>query len=276
MSSIKSKAFLFFEKYLRLHITPVHYYSPIPNSADLNSGTFKRIYRDNGVDWNIKQQLYYLQSVFAKYMNEFEPSQNTGLSLVDSFILYAMIREKKPKVMIEVGSGETTKISLLALARNREEGHSCKFYAVEPYPSEELKRIKATDFQLIDNKLEHIDLNFLITADLFFIDSSHVSKIGSDVNYEVLEIVPNLKRGAIVHWHDIMMPGEYYEEWVRGHLFWNESYLLHAFMLFNNSFQIVWASRYMQLNNSALMKDIFPYFRPDREGCTSFWIEKTK
>ncbi|MGA3207390.1 MAG: class I SAM-dependent methyltransferase [Syntrophales bacterium] len=274
---IKSKLFLLLERYSRIHITPVHYYSPIPNVSALNSETFKKIYGDTGIDWNLEGQLNRLQSVFPNYKNEYEPLQNTGLTLIDSFILYAMIREKKPRVMVEVGSGETTKISLLALARNREEGNNCQFYAIEPYPGEKLRGIDEIDFQLIDKKLEDIDVGFLSTADLFFIDSSHVSKVGSDVNYEILEIVPNLKKGSIIHWHDIMFPGEYFEDWVReGRMFWNESYLVNAFMLFNNTFQIIWASRYMQLNHSELMTDTFPYFKPDRHRCTSFWIEKIK
>lgn len=274
---IKSRLFLLFERHFRIHVTPVHYYSPIPNVSDLPSGTFKKIYSDTGIDWNLEGQLEYLQSVFAKYRDEYEPLPNTGLTLVDSFILYAMIREKKPGVMIEVGSGETTKISLLALGKNKEEGHNYQFYAIEPYPGEKLRGIHETGFQLIDKKLEDIDPGFLSAADLFFIDSSHVSKVGSDVNYEILEIVPNLKKGSVIHWHDIMFPGEYFGDWVReGCMFWNESYLLNAFMLFNDTFRIVWASRYMQLNHTELMANAFSYFKPDRHRCTSFWIEKIK
>jgi hypothetical protein len=277
LHSIKSCLFSFFERYFSIHVTPVHYYSSIPNVSALDTGIFKKIYSDTGIDWNLEGQLTHLQSMLSRYKDEYEPLQNIGLTLVDSFILYSMIREKKPRVMIEVGSGETTKISLLAQARNREEGHNCQFFAIEPYPGEDLRRIRTMDFQLIDKKLEDLDMEFLATADLFIIDSSHVSKIGSDVNYEILEIVPNLKTGAFIHWHDIMIPGEYFEDWVRGnHIFWNESYLLHAFMLFNNAFRIVWASRYMQLNHTELMADAFPYFKPDQHRCTSFWIEKIK
>jgi hypothetical protein len=97
------------------------------------------------------------------------------------------------------------------------------------------------------------------------------------VNYELLEVVPKLKTGAVVHWHDIMMPTNYWEDWTRqGTKFWNESYLLHAFMLFNDTFKIMWASRYMQLNNRLLLKNKFSFFDPDKHRCTSFWIKKIK
>ena len=274
---VASKSFHFFEKYLNLHVTPVDYYSPIPNISELDPKIFEKIYDATGMDWNVSEQLHYLHSIFAKYSGEYTPSTNIGLTLVDSFILYAMIREIKPKVMIEVGSGETTKISLQAIEMNEKEGMECKFYAVEPYPHDFLRQISRRNFKLIDKKVEEVDIDFLITADLFFIDSSHVLKIGSDVNYEILEIVPKLKKDAVIHWHDIMMPTNYWEDWTyQGTKFWNESYMLHAFMLFNDTFKIIWGSRYMQLNHSEAMKKQFPYFLPQEHRCTSFWVQRVK
>ena len=274
---VASKSFHFFERYLNLHITPVDYYSPIPNTFELDSKIFEKIYDDTGMDWNVPGQLDYLHNIFTKYSGEYMPTANPGLTLVDSFILYAMIRETKPKVIIEVGSGETTKISLQAIEKNEKEGIDCMFYAVEPYPKGFLQQISEKNFKLIDKKVEDVDIDLLITADLFFIDSSHVSKIGSDVTFEILEIVPKLRKGAIIHWHDIMIPGNYWKDWVyKGTMFWNESYMLHAFILFNDTFKIIWGSRYMQLNYAEEMKKQFPYFNPQKHRCTSFWIERVK
>ncbi|OGW47559.1 MAG: hypothetical protein A2Y66_03150 [Nitrospirae bacterium RBG_13_41_22] len=262
---------------MNLHITPVDYYSPIPSTLGLDPKIFEKIYDDTGLDWNVSGQMDYLTSIFIKYSGEYTPTPNIGLSLVDSFILYAMIRETKPKVMIEVGSGESTKITLLAIEMNEREGTECQFYAVDPYPPIFLRQISKRNFKLVDKKLEEVDIDLLITADLFFIDSSHVSKIGSDVNYEILEIVPKLKRGAIIHWHDIMIPKNYWEDWIyKGTMFWNESYILHAFLLFNDTFKIIWGSRYMQLNHSDEMKQHFCYFQPEKHRCTSFWVQRVK
>lgn len=275
--SIKHWLFLFFERYLHLHVTPVHYYSPIPTLHQLDPRIFDKVYDDTGLKWNVSGQLTYLNDIFPKYLSEYTPSPNTGLSLVDSFTLYAMIREKKPKVMIEVGSGETTKISLQAIEMNDREGFECRFYAIEPYPHNYLVNLQRKNFELICKELQSVEIDFLRTADLLFIDSSHVSKIGSDVNYEILEIVPQLKKGAVIHWHDIMMPTDYWKDWTYSATkFWNESYLLHAFMLFNEAYEIVWASRYMQLHHGPLLKKHFPYFDPERHRCTSFWIKKVR
>jgi hypothetical protein len=262
---------------LNLHITPVDFYSPIPNVSGLDSGVFDKVFDDTGLDWNMAEQLNCLNNIFSKYSHEYAPLPNPGLTLVDSFILYAMVRERRPEVMIEIGSGDSTRISLQAIEMNQKEGAPCRFYAVEPYPKKFLKEMHASDmnFKLIETKVEDLDLEFLRTADLLFIDSTHVAKIGSDVNYEILEIVPKLKKGAFVHWHDIMIPTNYWKDWVQtGTMFWNESYMLHAFMLFNEAFKIVWASRYMQLHHADEMKKQLSYFAPEKHRCTSFWVRK--
>ena len=135
------KSFKFLEKHFSLHITPANFYSPIPVTYELDSSVFEKIYDCTGIDWNLTEQLEYLQKIFPKYYEEYTPSPNLGLSRVDAFALYTMIREKKPKVMIEIGAGDTTKISLQALGMNKSEGNSYKFYSVEPYPREELRKI---------------------------------------------------------------------------------------------------------------------------------------
>jgi len=273
------KSFHFFEKYLNIHITPVHFYSPIPETHRLNSKIFDKIYDCIGIDWNLNEQFEYLQTICPEYAKEYTPTVNPGLSLIDSFLLYAMIRNKKPNTIIEIGAGNSTQIALDAVNKNKDSGHSCKFYSIEPFPPGYLKQINQEGFELIENKVQDVELSLLIKADLLFIDSSHVCKIDSDVNYEILEIVPRLKVGSIVHWHDIMIPTNYWKEWInRGNQFCNESYMVHAFMLFNKSFKIIWASRYMQLNYPEKMKKQFSYFYPDdmEQQNISFWIERVK
>ena len=273
---IRPKSFRFIEKYLGLHISLPHFSSPIPVTYELDSSVFEKIYDCTGLDWNLTEQLEYLKKIFPKYSEEYSPSPNSGLSLVDTFALYVMIREKKPKIMIEIGAGETTKISLRALQTNKNEGTSFKFYSVEPYPREYLWKIQDEDFELIDRKLQDVEIDLLSTADLLFVDSRHVSKIGSDVNYEILEIVPKLKVGALIHWHDIVIPSNYPKDFIDSGLkFWNESYMLHAFMLFNTSFKTIWAGRYMQLNHFDKMQQVFSYLHKNHR-LTSFWIERIK
>jgi len=211
------------------------------------------------------------------YIDEYVPVTNSGLSKVDSFILFTLIRLKKPKKMIEIGSGESTKISLSALIRNEEEVADWELTAIEPFPKRYLKEIKNKNFVLIESSVQDVDINLISQADILFIDSSHVSKIGSDVNYEIFDVVPRLKVGALVHWHDIMIPMDYSKAWIEsGNMFWNESYMVHAFMLHNKYFKIIWSSRYMQINYPDKLSNTFEYFVPGDpdQQLSSFWIER--
>jgi hypothetical protein len=267
------KSFKFLEKWAGVHVTPVHFYSPIPTTYALSPKVFAKIYECDGIQWNTPEQTKLL-SQYDKYSDEFQPTTNRGLTLVDSAILFHMIREHKPKVMIEIGSGATTEIALSALKKNREEGFDFQFYAIEPYPTSSLLKVSDPGFTLIQKNLQDVPLDLLQKADLLFIDSTHVSRIDSDVNYEILEIVPKLKKGALIHWHDIVMPKNYSKEWIdNGNQFWNESYMLHAFMLYNSAFEIVWASAYMKVNYLQQLKERFPYLN-DAHSMTSFWIKR--
>lgn len=274
---IKKHTFRLAERHLRVHITPVHYYSPIPNVSDLNPEIFTKVNDCIGLEFSVVEQLSNMKHILSEYLSEYLPPVNGGLSQIDAFVLYAMIRNKRPKIFIEIGSGESTKISLTALRKNEDEGVVCHFTAIEPFPKKFLKEIRNNNFKLIESNVQDIDIEFLSQADILFIDSSHVAKIGSDVNYEILNIVPRLKVGSLVHWHDIMIPIDYSKVWIEsGNMFWNESYMVHAFMLHNKCFRVIWASKYMQLNYPNQLRNTFTYFNPEDpdQQLSSFWIER--
>lgn len=136
---IKKHTFRLAEKYLNVHIIPVHYYSPIPNVGELKPEIFTKVNECIGIELSIDEQIRKVGPIFLKYQNEYTPPVNGGLSQVDSFVLYAMIRNRKPFVLIEIGSGESTKISLSALSENEKEGTTCHFTAIEPFPKAFLK-----------------------------------------------------------------------------------------------------------------------------------------
>jgi uncharacterized UPF0146 family protein len=276
MAFFATKTFRFFEKYFGVHFTPANYYSPVPVHADMKPAVFEKIFSCKGIDWNLDKQLEFLKQIYPKYFLEYAPKPNSGLSLVDAFILFAMIREQKPKKMVEVGAGDTTYIALQALELNRKEGFDFQFITVEPYPRADIAVFAKPGFQLIQKKLQELELAFFSDIDLLFIDSSHVCKVDSDVNYEMLEILPQMKVGALIHWHDIPMPQNYWKDWMdTGTMFWNESYLLHAFLLFNDSFKIQWGSNYMKLNHYNEMAALFPYLIPEHR-LSSFWLQRSK
>jgi hypothetical protein len=274
--AVKARVFRSVESRFGIHITLAHYSSPIPTLGELDPKACSQVNACPGLNFQVGRQLQTLATVFPKYLGEYAPPGNPGLAQVDAFVLYATIREKKPALIIEVGAGESTKIALAALSRNQEEGAGGLLKAIDPYPRSFLKEISRPGFQLIEKKVQAIEEEAFKDADILFIDSSHVSKTGSDVNYEILNIVPTLKVGALVHWHDIMIPTDYPMFWITHGTFWNESYMVHAFMLNNECFRVVWAAKYMQLNYPDLLRHSFPYFDPDNsdQQLSSFWVER--
>lgn len=265
-------AFPLFER-LGLHVVPAHFDYPIPSSANLPDELFETHSDCPGLEWNHAEQRRYLREVFPRYVRERAFEENRGLNVIDAAIAYAMVRVHKPRQLIEVGSGASTSFLLSACERNAAEGHPYDYVAIDPYPSLAVQRL-AGKIQLRREKVQNVPVRAFRDCDLLFIDSSHNAGIGSDVNYEQLEILPRVKPGCVVHFHDIVLPGEYWKDWVRGRrFFWTEQYLLRAFLTFNTQFDVLWASRYMQLQDAQALAAAFPEYRSDFR-ITSFWIAR--
>jgi len=157
-----------------------------------------------------------------------------------------MIRHLHPTTIIEIGSGYSTLFALKALHQNG----SGKIICIEPYPMDFIIELAHRgDIELIDKRVQDISQDCferLSENDILFIDSTHVSKSGSDVNHEIFKILPTIKRGVYAHFHDIFFPWDYPESWLREKMiFWNEQYILSAFLAFNRHFEIVLSSQYI-------------------------------
>lgn len=167
-----------------------------------------------------------------------------------------------------------------AVNKNREEGHDCELVAVDPYPVEILKKRILGLSRLIEKGVQELDLSEFIRLkenDILFIDSTHVVRIGGDVVYLYLEVLPRLNKGVLVHFHDIFLPLEYPKDWVlKQHRFWNEQYLLQAFLIFNDCFEVVWAGSYMNLKHPDKFEATFRSYRKGETFPGSFWIRRIK
>jgi len=123
---------------------------------------------------------------------------------------------------------------------------------------------------VIKSKVERLPLSTFDELDLLFIDSSHVVRIGGDVLYEILDILPRQKIGALIHIHDIFFPHHYPKEWVlKRRTFWTEQYLVQAFLAFNSAFEIIWSATMMASEREREMKAIFPQLDGD-----SLWLRR--
>lgn len=131
---------------------------------------------------------------------------------------------------------------------------------------------------LIQAPLQTVPLErfaLLEQGDVLFVDSTHVAKTGSDVNYLFFEIFPRLNKGVMVHIHDIFYPFDYPAEWieVEGRS-WNEAFVLRAFLQFNDAFEIVFFNHFASLAFHEEMSRILPDFMRNSGG--SIWLRKVR
>jgi len=267
------------------HVTPVHFYKPIPDTQSLPETLWTRPSDLAGVEMNEVTQLELLREHIPKFRDEYEqlPTSssekergfyvnNTLLGGVDALVAYCMVRHFKPRTIIEVGSGFSSLVLGQAAERNKTSGLVC----IEPFPREFLREGFPGLRSLIEKKVQDIELEFfsqLGSGDILFIDSSHTVKIGSDVNYLFLEVLPRLRPGVIVHVHDIFLPFEYRRDWVLDELrFWSEQYLLQAFLAFNSEFEVLMANSYLKHYHEEDLKAAFPTLNRWEGG--SFWMRR--
>jgi hypothetical protein len=276
------------------HVTRINYYSPIPETSALSDDIWKKESELVGIDMNENYQLELLSKAFSKFGKECTfPEKQTNVAYeyfqenrwfppLDAGVLHCMIRHFQPERVVEIGSGFSTYVSAKASLLNKESGGvECELSAIDPYPNETLKRGFRGLSRLITKRVEQVELSFfsqLRENDILFIDTSHVSRIGGDVNYIYLEILPRLNRGVIIHVHDIFFPKEYPREWVCNNgWFYSEQYILHAFLAFNTAFRAMWCTSYMLSRYKDNLQSVFPNYiheYADRPAC-SFWMQRT-
>jgi predicted O-methyltransferase YrrM len=205
--------------------------------------------------------------------------RNAAFEAVDAEMLFGIIRLLKPRRMCEVGSGFSTLLAADALRRNHADGYSCRFIAIEPYPSAQLLAKLPSEIELWRVPVQQVSLEefrSLTEGDILFIDSSHVCKIGSDVQFLFLEVLPRIRPGVVVHVHDIFIPLEYPEQWVLDcRRFWNEQYLLQTFLSFNAAFEVLWASQWMHFKHPDLLTKAFPSHKAGVSP-SSFWFRRIR
>jgi len=266
------------------HVTPVHFYQPIPDTQALPEGLWTQPSDLPGIDINESMQLDLLR-FFSKFRDEYKrfPTKPTPqehqfylynllFDGVDALAAYSMVRHFQPRLIIEVGSGFSSLVLGDAAVRNKDSALIC----VEPFPRGFLREGFPDLQSFIKEKVQDIDLNFfsqLRAGDMLFIDSSHTVKIGGDVNYLFLEVLPRLKPGVIVHVHDIFLPFDYRRDWVLDELrFWTEQYLLQAFLVFNAEFEVLMANSYLNQYHQEDLKAAFPNL--SSWGGSSFWMRR--
>lgn len=193
-------------------------------------------------------------------------------SYSDAMSYYAMIRTRKPRTIVEIGCGWSTLVAQIACARNG----MGRIICIEPYPNEFLREM--TGIKLVQKRAQDMETGFfndaLSDGDLLFIDSTHTVKHDSDCLHIYLRILPAIAADITVHVHDINFPETLSLKQMREtQIFWNEQYLLYAYMCENPRVRTLYGSRYHAKRNpralERFMHGRFPV------GGASFWFEQT-
>jgi predicted O-methyltransferase YrrM len=252
------------------HIRPIHYYEPLPDFSSITSQQLNRRREFPAIDFKWENQLRLLHVLATNYAGEVQIRENDYFNGFDAAVYYSLIRYLKPKRVIEIGGGYSTRLANAALSRNQ----TGKLTCVEPYPNERLNGSRS-NIELIQKRVEELDIEFfscLEANDILFIDSSHTVKFGSDVCYEFLEVLPTLKPGVWVHVHDIFFPHDYPAEWLlKRRLALNEQYLLEAFLAFNRDFQVALANHWLCLEHESAVNKLWR-INGSGQACSSFWF----
>jgi hypothetical protein len=279
---------------------PGHFYSPIPDIEDVKARESEIWRRETdreipGIDLNQDGQLRLLNCLSEYHAGQPFSEHRDGdrryyfandfYSFSDGIFYYCLLRHLKPKRVIEIGSGFSSCVLLDTNELFFGSKIQCTF--IDPHPERLLELLRPTDIgttEVVPKRLQDIDLSRfreLCAGDMLFVDSSHVSKTGSDLNTILFDIFPELPVGVHVHIHDIFYPFEYPREYVYNRWAWNELYMLRAFLSNNRDFRVTIFPSFLERFHGERLKNALPLAWkhppkwPTLRGA-SLWIERVQ
>lgn len=253
-----------------------HFYEPKFKNARPRSS-----YSDDrslpGIDWNSSGQLQLLEAfVYSAEISELPDKVATRNGFLlsteefgsgDAEFWYQLVRVLKPRNIIEIGSGFSTWLALRAIERNKLDNpfYDCHFRCIDPFAKSWLD---SESVAVEHSKVEEVAVEAFSTLgenDILFIDSSHMIRPQGDVLFEYLQLLPTLKQGVYVHIHDIFSPRDYPEPWIVDQVrFWNEQYLVEAFLTHNDKWQVVGGLSYLHHHHYDHLKAVCPFLQKER------------
>jgi hypothetical protein len=271
-----------------LQVVPKTYYSPIPVLAELPGDIWDRRSALAGIHFDLDEQIAWIEAELAPSLREFAPPEqptgrpgeytlaNDSYGRVGADLLHGVVRALRPRRIVELGSGQSTLIMAAAAARNQAEGSETELRSFDPFPSvahrglpglAALEPVRAQDVPAeVFASLEG--------GDVLFVDTTHTVKLGSDVNRIVLDVLPTLAPGVLVHVHDIFLPYEYPRRWSEeSGLHWAEQYLLQAFLAGNRDYEVLAGTFALCRDRPDAMERLAPTWRPGASA-SAFWMRR--
>ncbi len=239
--------------------------------VDLNIDNQKILlhnYKNYYIDF---QDILYNKDLQMRYTED-----NDMFSLPDALLLHSMIREYKPKRIVEIGSGYSTFVILDTMEYFMEDDSS--IICIEPYPDRLFSRLRKSDREKItiyEQFVQNVPLELfqkLDAGDILFIDSSHVAKMGGDILWEYFYILPCLKPGVLIHIHDMFYPFTYPLGWMREGRAYNEAFIVRALLMNSREYQVLaWNDMMLKECNDEYLENWKRAYMPYG---VSMWLQK--
>ena len=267
-----------------------HFYSPLPSREEIADAFARGGFGPPfpGIDLNEAGQFARLERFAGWYPEQPFPEKategvrfyldNPSYGHYDAIMLYGMLREARPQRIVEVGSGFSS--AAMLDMNERVFGGALHLTFIDPDMSRLRKLLRPQDetrVTLIEKRVQEVPLDAftrLRENDVLFIDSSHVSKIGSDVNRLYFDVLPALAAGVLIHIHDVAGNLEYPRDWFEEGRAWNEQYLLRAFLMNNRDYRIELFTAWLWNMQHALIRERMPMCA--RGGGGQMWLRKLR
>ncbi len=274
----------------KAHYAPGHFYSPVPSLQQL-SGRQEAVFERDvtlvpGIEHNVAAQLEWLKTLSAYYCDQPFSEKDSGqtrfhfdnptFAYTDAFFYYSFLRHLKPKRMVEVGCGYSSRLVLDVNELYFQNSIGCTF--IDPFPQALYALLRPGErerLRVIHDYLQEVPMDVfasLEAGDILFVDSSHVSKADSDLNHILFYILPALQRGVYVHFHDVFYPFEYPKKWILQGRAFNECYMLRAFLTHNPDYSIELFASYLWIKHHQLLAEAIPSLCREEGG--SLWLQK--
>ncbi len=281
--SLKGLSFAIHRILLRfgIFLLPVHYYASVSSLIELQESepTWARKSALPGMSIDLEGQISALKRMCRPFQHEYlgnrayqravEASYGPGYGYIEAQALHAVIRHTKPARVLEVGSGVSTYCMHAAMDQNASEGQPGQITCIDPNPSSSVLALEG--IRIVQRQVQRVSLDEftrLKAGDFLFIDSTHTVRPGSDVNFLILEVLPRLAAGVIVHFHDIFLPYDFQRDVLRTYFQWMETSLLRAFLTNNNRARILFCLSLLHYDHPEALREVFPEYVPaaDRNG----------
>lgn len=273
-------------------IVSSNYYSPIPALGAIPETVWARRSPLHGIELDAERSFAFAERHLSPYVAEWSPPaegrfdepkfflRNRTFQDVDADLLYATVRHAKPKRIVELGSGFSTLVMAEAVTANAREGSTGTLVAYDPHP-----RPSVAGFSIPGLSDQHAlraqDVPAEVFAqlgpgDILFVDTTHTVKLDGDVNRIVLDVLPTLRSGVLVHFHDVWLPWEYHRHLLvaLGH-YWTEQYLVQAFLSENRGYEVLLPVQAMVRHDPKRIARLVPRYDPAHHP-SSFWIRRVE